>query len=140
MPFCSSELEALFAAMLEKADCPGASVELTLLDDAAMEILHGRSLGCSGPTNILAFPVKPPPHASVNTDTCIGSLALSVDTLRRECFLYGQDLRVHCIRLLAHGLTHLMGYDHGPAMDALAALLEQTAMEAAEAPSSHSAS
>lgn len=139
MPFCSSELEALFAVMLEKAACPGASVELTLLDDAAMESLHGRSLGCPGPTNILAFPAKNTLHASVNTDARIGSLALSVDTLRRECFLYGQDLREHCIRLLAHGLAHLMGYDHGPAMDALAALLERAAMEAA-APSSHSAS
>ena len=47
----------------------------------------------------------------------LGSLLLSVDTLRREAFLYGQDETEHCVRLLAHGLAHIAGYDHGPEMD-----------------------
>ena len=58
----------------------------------------------------------------------IGSLALSVDTLRREAFLYGQPVDEHAVRLLAHGLAHLLGYDHGPAMDALTASLEEAGL------------
>ncbi|MDR2488996.1 MAG: rRNA maturation RNAse YbeY, partial [Desulfovibrio sp.] len=57
----------------------------------------------------------------------LGCLALSVDTLLRECFLYGQNTDEHCIRLLAHGLSHLMGMDHGPEMDSLADRLAQSA-------------
>lgn len=140
MPFTASELQALFATMLARADCPDASVELTLLDDAAMEILHQQSLGCAGPTNILAFPAAGGPFGLPEPPGRLGSLALSVDTLRRECFLYGQDVQEHCIRLLAHGLAHLMGYDHGPAMDALAASLERAACEKAQELSSHSPS
>jgi probable rRNA maturation factor len=48
-------------------------------------------------------------------------LALSVDAVRREAWLYGRDPAEYCRRLLAHGLAHVLGYDHGPAMDALAA-------------------
>ncbi|MFQ8738443.1 MAG: rRNA maturation RNAse YbeY [Bilophila wadsworthia] len=47
------------------------------------------------------------------------SLVFSVDTLHRETLLYGQDTEEHCLRLLAHGLGHLAGYDHGPEMDEL---------------------
>jgi probable rRNA maturation factor len=56
-------------------------------------------------------------------------LALSLPTLAREAFLYGQDPAEHMLRLLSHGLLHLAGFDHGPAMDAAS----QEAMDLAEA-------
>ena len=56
-----------------------------------------------------------------------GTLLFSVDTLYRECLLYGQPPQEHAIRLLAHGMGHLMGLDHGPAMDAVCALMEEAA-------------
>jgi len=121
MPLSLVELQAVFSAMLDASDASGACVDLVLLDDAGMELLHAQSLECVGPTNILAF--SDPSHRS------LGSLALSVDTLERECFLYGQELLEHCVRLLAHGLAHLLGHDHGPAMDALAERMEHAALD-----------
>lgn len=47
----------------------------------------------------------------------LGSLVLSVDTLARESFLYGQDPAAHLARLLAHGLLHLAGVPHGAEME-----------------------
>jgi probable rRNA maturation factor len=47
----------------------------------------------------------------------LGSLVLSVDTLAREAFLYGQDPAAHLARLLAHGLLHLAGVPHGAEME-----------------------
>ena len=125
-PFTARELTALLSAMLRRAKREGAACELALLDDAAMQELHARSLGHAGPTNILAFPER---DASPRTEEalCLGSLALCVDCLHRECFLYGQDKEEHCIRLLAHGLAHLLGHDHGPAMNAVAKELEAAA-------------
>lgn len=86
------------------------AVELFLLDDAAVAKANARHLDCVGPTNILSFPGGP--DAS-------GVLLLSLDTLQRECILYGQDPAEHVVRLLAHGLGHLCGLDHCPDMDAL---------------------
>lgn len=85
-------------------------VELFLLDDAAVAKANAKHLGCAGPTNILSFPG--------GTDAP-GVLLLSLDTLQRECLLYGQDTAEHAVRLLAHGMGHLCGLDHGSAMEAL---------------------
>lgn len=140
LPFSPSELERMFLAMLTEyhVDAPPVDgenvffyketpqVELLLLEDAAMEVLHKEALHCAGPTNVLSFPSPEEPDGP----PWLGSMALSVDTLARECFLYGQDLEEHCVRLLAHGLAHLLGYDHGPQMQALTDRLEVAAAEA----------
>ncbi len=86
-------------------------------------------MGCPGPTNVLSFPLEEELAEASAPDGPqtfqLGSLVLSVDAVRREAGLYGQDPREHCLRLLAHGLGHLAGYDHGPEMDTLcAAMLE----------------
>ena len=120
-------------AMLDAAGAPEAVVELALLDDAAIRALHESALGCDGPTNILSFP------APEEEPGAAGSLALSVDTLRREAFLYGQGLEEHAVRLLAHGLAHLLGHDHGPAMDALTDELEKAGRAGNCSPGPHAA-
>jgi probable rRNA maturation factor len=90
--------------------CP----DLALLDDRGMEALQERSVGRPGPTDILSFPAPSAPETYA--DDFPGCLALSADSLEREVFLYGQEPTAYCIRLLAHGLAHLAGHEHGPAM------------------------
>ncbi len=111
--------------------CSPCSVELLVLSDAAMARLNQEAMGLPGPTNVLSFPAGTPhslpPHPTAATPL-LGSLALGVHTLRREAFLYGQPLAEHCLHLLAHGMAHLAGFDHGPEMDECAAALEQAAM------------
>jgi metalloprotein, YbeY/UPF0054 family len=141
IPFSAGELGGIFSAMLEIAGLPQCYVELTLLDDSSMSELHTRSLDCRGPTNILSFPAPPSAIQTPEAETVeggknnnafdeprlLGWLALSVDTLLRECYLYGQEVDEHCLRLLAHGFAHLLGYDHGMPMEALCASLEDAA-------------
>lgn len=57
--------------------------------------------------------------------TNLGSLVLSINTLEREARLFGQNPHEHAIRLLAHGLVHLLGFDHGEHMQELTDLLEE---------------
>jgi probable rRNA maturation factor len=99
--------------------------DLALLDDRGMEMLQAACLGRPGPTNILAFPVPATGPEGLAGGFC-GCLALSADSLEREAVLYGQDPAAYCIRLLAHGLAHLAGYDHSPAMRELEERLERT--------------
>ena len=124
-PFSRREWSAWLEAMLRAAAGPGdlPEVELLLVRDGDIAALNAAHLGCTGPTNILSLPE----NGEVNR---LGSLALGVDTLRRECALYGQDPAAHARRLLAHGLAHLWGHDHGPVMDAACAALEAAAAEA----------
>ena len=97
---------------------PLAGVELYLITDAAMARANARHMDCAGPTNVLSFP---------GAAGMPGTLLLSLDTLERECLLYGQEPREHLLRLLAHGMGHLAGLDHGPGMDAFCAALREAA-------------
>ncbi|MDL2307385.1 rRNA maturation RNAse YbeY [Desulfovibrio sp. OttesenSCG-928-C06] len=85
---------------------------------------NNSAAGCSGPAGSSntprqggslsifgALPLMPEDTAY------LGWLALAPDTMRREAVLYGQELGAHTLRLLAHGFAHLLGYEHGEAMD-----------------------
>ena len=114
LPLARTELTSVMNAMLDAIGHSGKDVEINLVDDAAIADLNSSFLQCDGPTNILSFPAT-----EDGTSQNIGWLALSMDTLERECLLYGQERTEHALRLIAHGLLHLAGYDHGEEMFAL---------------------
>lgn len=114
VPLSRSEITPLVKHLMGVLDLDGAEVEIRFVDDAAIERLNREFLGLPGPTNVLSFPADDPARPGY-----LGEIALSVDTLCREAALYGQDPAAHLTRLLAHGLLHLAGYEHGPLMDAL---------------------
>lgn len=95
-----------------------AHIEVYIVRDAAQAHAHLRHLHCFGPTNILSF---------AGGKDMPASLVLSADTFRRECLLYGQPPSEYLVRLLAHGLAHTLGFDHGPAMDTACATMEAAA-------------
>lgn len=122
LPLC--RIRAALEAMLRHSPDPQQSVELFVVRDAAVTACNKKHLGCKGPTNILSFPARddsPQAFGSARepASSIPATLVLSVDCLRREAFLYGQDPAEYLLWLLAHGMGHLMGFDHGPAMDAV---------------------
>lgn len=123
MPLGRRELEGRLRAMLETAYSGEVELDLLLVRDGEMAVCNKTYMNCPGPTNILSFPLEEPPSDS-DPVARLGSLVLSVDVLRREARLYGQNPEEHCLRLLAHGLGHLSGFDHGPEMDAFCAAME----------------
>ncbi|MCT4533790.1 rRNA maturation RNase YbeY [Halodesulfovibrio sp.] len=114
LPFSRSELRNAMEAMLSAIGHSGKDVEINIVDDATIADLNASFLQCDGPTNILSFPAS-----DDGSTQGIGWLALSMDTLERECLLYGQERAEHALRLIAHGTLHLAGYDHGEEMFAL---------------------
>lgn len=121
LPFCRTELRRALAVMLRAAGSGPTELDLVLVRDAAMADYNQRYMGCHGPTNVLSFPIDGQIAGPEDEDVPVqlGSLVFSVDALHREALLYGQEAEGHCLRLLAHGLGHLAGYDHGPEMDEL---------------------
>jgi len=130
LPFSRRELAAALEKMLEALGLEDFDLELALLDEGSMASLNKDFLGCAGPTNVLSFPARdmdPVEQGDGASEAVLGQLALAPWTVRREAFLYGQELERHTLWLLAHGVTHLAGHEHGPMMDALA----ETALNAA---------
>ncbi len=112
-PFGHFELTQIVKNMCAQiqAYCPNFNpkINLVLCDDNLSEELNNRWLATPGPTNTLAFAGEPPKIQH--------QLFFSLNTWRRECVLYDQNPKDYARRLLAHGLAHLAGFDHSPAMD-----------------------
>jgi probable rRNA maturation factor len=137
-PLSRFELGALAATLVDALGLEGSTFALKLVDDREIARLNREFLGCTGPTNILSFPARDAEEGEEQGGTgdggFLGELALSVDGLARETDLYGQAPLEHLARLLAHGLLHLAGFDHGEAMfDMTDAAVDRVLLEHAEA-------
>jgi probable rRNA maturation factor len=105
--FVTHILAAVFTA-----EAATGAVSVALTDDATVQDLNARFRGKDSPTNVLSFP---PPDAFPGF---LGDIVLAFDTVAREADEQGKALTDHARHLLAHGLFHLLGYDHETEADA----------------------
>ena len=101
------------ALVLEAADATlasegavGEGVTLLLTDDQAIKDLNRRFRQQDRPTNVLSFP------APQNPERFLGDIALAFGVCAREAEEQGKPLAHHLQHLVAHGVLHLLGYDH----------------------------
>ena len=101
------------ALVLEAADATlasegavGEGVTLLLTDDATIKDLNRRFRQQDKPTNVLSFP------APQNPERFLGDIALAYGVCAREAQEQGKPLKHHLQHLVAHGVLHLLGYDH----------------------------
>lgn len=119
VPFSRRELESVLGTMRSACGLDDVPLDVTLADDAFISEANTIYLSCPGPTNILSFPPYGGLGPGLGSMPGTGIMLLSLDAVNRESLLYGQDVGEHTLRLLAHGMVHLTGLDHGPEMDAL---------------------
>ena len=104
------EAEALVltaaAATLASEGAVGEGVSLLLTDDETIRGLNLRFRDQDKPTNVLSFP------APQNPERFLGDIALSYGVCAREAAEQGKSLAHHLQHLVAHGVFHLLGYDH----------------------------
>lgn len=98
-------LEAAEAA-LAASDFEGGGVTVLLTDDATVRDLNHRFRGKDSVTNVLSFP------APENRERHLGDVALAFGICAREAEEQGKPLAHHLQHLVAHGVLHLVGYDH----------------------------
>ena len=92
-------------AVLKHERQPGGATVL-LTDDATVQDLNLRFRQQDNPTNVLSFPTTP------NPERHLGDVALAYGTCAREAAQQGKPLAAHLQHLVAHGVLHLLGYDH----------------------------
>ncbi len=131
-PLHATEQKQILKAMLKLSPVTLEAVVLYIVRDDYIASLNNKFLSCQGPTNVLSFPACA--MSGVEFEQIPNLLIISVDTLEREAMLYGQDLIEHFIRLMAHGLAHIMGFEHGPEMFALCEEMEMAAQSILDIP------
>jgi probable rRNA maturation factor len=86
-------------------------LSLVITDDPDIAQLNEQYLGRKGPTNVLAFPMTEGEFGGL-TPGLLGDVVVSVDTAWREAEENGLEPEEHFMRLIVHGILHLMGHDH----------------------------
>ena len=105
---------------------PLAELSVLLVDEPAMTELHVRWMGEEGPTDVLAFPMDElrPPQPGGTTHEHGGTDPSGIPGLLGDVVICPQVAAVQARRarhsvteeidlLCAHGILHLLGYDHG---------------------------
>ena len=87
-----------------------AEVTLVLSDDRSLHELNARFRGMDRPTDVLAFPAGETGPAEGGG--YLGDVVISVERARAQAPRFGNDVDGELARLVAHGLLHLLGYDH----------------------------
>jgi probable rRNA maturation factor len=96
----------LCALQLDKSE-----LSILLTDDDQIQRLNKLYRNIDRPTDVLSFSQRrgdfPNPPSLL-----LGDVVISVPTARRQATDRGLDVASEVNRLLAHGLLHLMGWDH----------------------------
>jgi probable rRNA maturation factor len=107
--------------MLALLQLEKAELSLLVSDDETIRELNKNYRDKDRPTDVLAFPMREGDfgrfHAGLPS-RLLGDVIVSVPTARRQAIAAKRELLGEITMLVAHGLLHLLGWDHDtPAKD-----------------------
>ncbi len=89
-----------------------AELTIRIVNEAESAALNETYRHKQGPTNVLSFPYVAPPEAE---SALLGDIVVCAPVALREAVVQGKTPEAHWAHLVAHGLLHLLGYDHDEA-------------------------
>jgi rRNA maturation RNase YbeY len=104
-------------AVLAALELPRAELSLALVDDEAIAALNAAHRGKRGPTDVLSYSLVEGAHAAHRAEL-LGDVVIAIGVAARQAREVGHSLNDELLRLLIHGVLHLLGYDHEIARDA----------------------
>jgi probable rRNA maturation factor len=90
----------------------GVELSVALVDDAIIHALNRTYRHKDKPTDVLAFPLQEMAAGDRPAPGLLGDVIVSIETARRQAKRRRRPLLAELTLLLAHGLLHLVGYDH----------------------------
>lgn len=111
---------------------PTYELSLRLTTDAEIQALNAQYRHQDRPTDVLAFAAlevdfPQPVEMRSLLPLYLGDIVISVDTAGRQAQQQGHNLQTELAHLAAHGLLHLLGWDH-PDEESLTRMLDRQAV------------
>jgi len=105
----NNKLNKIVSTILDQEKMSDCVINLRLLNDKEMKKLNMQFRQKDKTTNVLSFPND---DISVTQTKNIGDIAISVEYVKAEAKKEGKTFDDHIIHMLAHGVYHILGYDH----------------------------
>jgi len=102
-------------ALVEKYAC---EVSCTFVSDATMSGMNSTYRGKKGSTDILSFVQTDDsdgfqfPQMEEQETEVLGDIVICLDAMEHNCIEFQVPPREELVRLLVHGVLHLIGWDH----------------------------
>lgn len=92
-----------------------AELAIVLVDEGAMEQLHVQWMDEPGPTDVLSFPMdelRPGTEENETPPGLLGDIVLCPQVAQAQAETAGHSTLEELLLLTAHGILHLLGFDH----------------------------
>lgn len=97
------KIERIARMVFENEGTSQATVNVVVIDDAAMHEMNKKFLNHDYTTDILTF--------CLETQPIDGEVYINFDAVRRQARDYKVSITNEFLRLTAHGVLHMLGYD-----------------------------
>jgi rRNA maturation RNase YbeY len=101
-------VERLAESVLRAERVRNALVSITFVTDRRIAAMNRKHLQHSGPTDVISFgfvPVEP-------GGDVVGDVYIAPGVARRNAMAHGSSVREELLRLVVHGVLHVLGHDH----------------------------
>jgi len=102
--------DLLQSALIELKLNPECEVNLVFVDIEEITELHIKWMNEGGPTDVLSFPMDMP--ESANEAVTLGDIVIAPVVAAQQAATAGHSIDHEIFILAAHGLLHILGYDH----------------------------
>lgn len=106
------DLQQALETLMHKHGLADRELTVVLVSDAAIQRLNRAHREEDTPTDVLSYPSAEPGDIGMPQIPHLGDIIISVETAARQAAEHHHDTRSEIKVLAAHGLMHLMGYDH----------------------------
>jgi len=106
-------VRALVAAILDEHDVSGADLTITFASDPYVHELNRDYRGIDKPTDVLSFVMQEGEgELDEGEELVLGDIVISVDRAAVQSRRFKRTVDREMLKLVAHGVLHLLGYDH----------------------------
>jgi rRNA maturation RNase YbeY len=108
IPVARARVAALANRVLRAERVRDAELSVTFVSDRRIAALNRMHLGHAGPTDVISFAFAAPSAGSALE----GDVYIAPGVARRNARAHARRVREELLRLVVHGVLHVVGHDH----------------------------
>jgi probable rRNA maturation factor len=108
VPVARSRVADLAKGVLRREGVRDALLSIAFVTDRRIAALNREHLGHHGPTDVISFGFVP----VASRGAVVGDVYIAPGVARRHAHEHGGGVREELMRLVVHGVLHVLGHDH----------------------------
>ena len=108
VPISRSRVATLAEGVLRRERVRDALLSIAFVTDHRIAALNREHLGHTGPTDVISFGFAP----VASGRAVVGDVYIAPGVARRNAREHGGGIREELMRLVVHGVLHVIGHDH----------------------------